>query len=169
MTVDSEATEKRSRLSAAKLVLLEKRLRGEADHSDPRRIPRRQKESVLPLSFAQQRLWFLDQLEPGSAAYNISAAFRHKGALDLAALNRAIDTVVSRHEILRTSFRIADGEPVQVIAGTLRSHLPLVDLRSLPADYGQGEVRSLATENARRPFDLTEAPLFRLRLLQLSE
>src|SRR2546425_9379728 len=135
MTVDSETTEKRSRLSPAKLALLEKRLRGEADDdSFRRRIPRRQQENALPLSFAQQRLWFLDQLEPGSAAYNISTAFRHNGALDLVALNRAVNAVVSRHEILRTSFGIADREPVQVIDRTPGCDLPLVDLRELPAE-----------------------------------
>ena len=138
MTVDSETIEKRSRLSPAKLALLEKRLRGEADDdSSRRRIPRRQQENALPLSFAQKRLWFLDQLEPGSAAYNISSAFRHNGALDLVALNRAINVVVSRHEILRTSFSTADREPVQVIDETLICDLPFVDVRDLPADNRQ--------------------------------
>jgi len=170
MTVDSETIEKRSRLSPAKLALLEKRLRGEADDdSFRRRIPRRQQEKALPLSFAQQRLWFLDQLEPGSAAYNISTAFRHNGALDLVALNRAINVVVSRHEILRTSFSTADREPVQVIDETLICDLPFVDVRDLPADNRQAEVRRLATENARRPFDLAKAPLFRLCLVRLGE
>ncbi len=170
MSTDSDTSDKRSKLSPAKLALLEKRLRGEAAGNAPRsRISRRQQENFLPLSFAQQRLWFLDQLEPGSPAYNISTAFRHNGSLDLVALNRAINAVVSRHEILRTSFRIADREPVQVIDGTPGCDLPFVDLRDLPADNQQDEVRRLATENARRPFDLTQGPLFRICLLELSE
>jgi amino acid adenylation domain-containing protein len=170
MSTDSDTADKRSKLSPAKLALLEKRLRGEAAGNAPRsRISRRQQENFLPLSFAQQRLWFLDQLEPGSPAYNISTAFRHNGFLDLVALNRAVNAVVSRHEILRTSFGIADREPVQVIDRTPGCDLPLVDLRDLPADNQQDEVRRLATENARRPFDLTKGPLLRICLLRLSE
>ena len=106
----------------------------------------------LPLSFAQERLWFLDQLEPGSPAYNIPSALRLRGALDADALCRALDEIVRRHESLRTTVAAADGTPVQVI----RPHTPfVVDAADLSGSAdGEAELRAAMADEARRPFDL---------------
>src|SRR5208282_3949992 len=92
-------------------------------------VPRK---GELPLSFAQQRLWFIDQLEPGGSVYNFPAAVRLKGPLNVAALKQSLDEIVKRHEVLRTTFAIVDGRPVQVVAPFLTLALPIVDLRELP-------------------------------------
>jgi amino acid adenylation domain-containing protein len=123
----------------------------------------------LPLSFAQQRLWFIDQLEPGSSVYNFPAAVRLKGPLNVAALKKSLDEIVKRHEALRTTFAIVDGRPVQVIAPRLTLTLPIVDLRELPEPEREREVQRLATNEALRPFDLAEGPLVRTTVLRLGE
>ncbi|MFL6257618.1 MAG: amino acid adenylation domain-containing protein, partial [Pyrinomonadaceae bacterium] len=123
----------------------------------------------LPLSFAQQRLWFLDQLQPGTATYNIPSALRVEGRLDAHALRRSLDEVVRRHEALRTTFEVADGEPRQFVSGESTLSLPFVDLRGLPAAEREQEARRLADEEARRPFDLTRGPLLRAALVQLAD
>ncbi len=112
----------------------------------------------LVLSFAQQRLWFFDQLEPGLSAYNIPAAVRLKGPLNLAALERSLNEIIKRHESLRTTFGEVDGRPTQVIAPTLTIKLPVVDLRKLPAGERETEVRRLVTAEAQLPFDLSQGP-----------
>ena len=124
------------------------------------------RDGELPLSFAQQRLWFIDRLEPGSPVYNFPAAVRLTGPLDLAALRRSLDEIVRRHEALRTTFAIADGRPVQIIAPLLKLTLPLVDLQTLPAGDRESELRRLATEEAQRPFDLAKGPLVRATVLR---
>jgi amino acid adenylation domain-containing protein len=123
----------------------------------------------LALSFAQQRLWFFDQLEPGLSAYNIPAAIRLKGPLNLAALERSLDEVVRRHESLRTIFGKVDGHPTQVIAPAMTIALPVVDLRALPASERETEVRRLVTAEALRPFDLSRGPLLRGTVLRLGD
>ena len=123
----------------------------------------------LPLSFAQQRLWFIDQLEPGSSVYNFPAAVRLKGPLNVAALKKSLDEIVKRHEALRTTFAIVDGRPVQVIAPLLTLTLPIVDLRELPQPEREREVQRLATNEALCPFDLAEGPLVRTTVLRLGE
>ena len=123
----------------------------------------------LPLSFAQQRLWFIDQLEPESALYNMPAALRMEGELDVGALERSLQEIVRRHEALRTSFSASAGEPAQVISEDWRIELPLIDLRHLPADERMKAAEGLAGEEAARPFDLSRGPLLRCRLLRLSE
>jgi amino acid adenylation domain-containing protein len=123
----------------------------------------------LPLSFAQQRLWFLDQFEPGNPFYNVPGAVRLYGALDVAALEQSINEVVRRHEILRTTFTSAHGQPRQVIAPALKLTLAPENLQALAEAERQAEVRRLAAEEARRPFDLAASPLVRARLLQVDE
>ncbi|HVB29717.1 MAG TPA: amino acid adenylation domain-containing protein [Terriglobia bacterium] len=123
----------------------------------------------LALSFAQQRLWFFNQLEPGLSAYNIPAAVRLKGPLNLAALEQSLNEIVKRHESLRTTFGKVDGRPTQVIAPTLTIKLPVVDLRKLPASERETEVRRLVTAEAQRPFDLSQGPLLRGTVLRLGD
>ncbi|MBV9110009.1 MAG: amino acid adenylation domain-containing protein, partial [Gemmatimonadetes bacterium] len=115
----------------------------------------------LPLSFAQERLWFLDRLQPGSAFYNSPVALRLGGALDVAALERAIGQVVRRHESLRTVFAEVDGAPVQVIA-------PFAGFTLEVEDVAPGDAARRAAEEAVRPFDLAAGPLFRARLLRVA-
>ncbi|HVR97637.1 MAG TPA: amino acid adenylation domain-containing protein, partial [Thermoanaerobaculia bacterium] len=124
-------------------------------------VPR---DGDLPLSFAQQRLWFLDQLEPGSAAYNMPLAVRLTGDVDPARLERIFFEIVRRHEALRTTFTSREGRPVQGI-GAPEVELPVVDV----SQAGELEALRWAREEARRPFDLQRGPLLRLALFRLSE
>ena len=127
------------------------------------------REEGLPLSFAQERLWFLEQLEPGNTAYNIAAAYRLRGPLDVAALERSLNEIVRCHEVLRTTFATMDGRPVQVIAPEMSLTLPVEDLQELPEAEREAEAQRLLTEEAQRPFDLEKGPLLRAALLRLDE
>jgi amino acid adenylation domain-containing protein len=120
-----------------------------------------------PLSFAQRRLWFLDQLRPGSAAYNLPLAVRLTGALDVPALAGSLEAIVRRHETLRTTFEAVQGEPWQVISGESGVVLPLLDLSALPAGPRESEAARFVSNEALGPFDLERGPLFRARLLCL--
>ncbi|HEU4558073.1 MAG TPA: amino acid adenylation domain-containing protein, partial [Longimicrobium sp.] len=122
----------------------------------------------LPLSFAQERLWFIDQLEPGSAVYNIPMAWHLGGALDRAALERSLGEIVRRHESLRTVFTEVDGSPLQVIAPFGGFVLPVEDLSGLGEDRAAA-VRRRVDEEAGRAFDLAAGPLFRATLLRVDE
>ncbi|HEY7493197.1 MAG TPA: condensation domain-containing protein, partial [Candidatus Tectomicrobia bacterium] len=124
---------------------------------------------ALPLSFAQQRLWVLDQLEPGNPAYNIASAVHLTGALNVAALEASLQEIVRRHEVLRTTFATVAGQPVQVIAPALTLALPVVDLSEGTMSERERRVRQLATAEALRSFDLARGPLFRVCLLRLGE
>ncbi|HEY0737521.1 MAG TPA: amino acid adenylation domain-containing protein [Herpetosiphonaceae bacterium] len=128
---------------------------------------RRQHDGPLPLSFAQQRLWFLDQLEPGNAAYNICRSIVLSGDLNVAALDRSLNALIQRHESLRTIFGEHDGQPVQIILPSSTVPLPLLDLSHLPEPEREAIVREQARSEARQSFDLTRAPLVRWRLLRL--
>ena len=121
---------------------------------------------ALPLSFAQRRLWFLDRLEPGSAAYNLPGAVLLTGPLDVPALALGLAEVVRRHEALRTVFPVVDGEPVQSV-GPVMMDLPRIDLRGLPELRVEGE--RLAQEEAQTPFDLARGPVCRAKLLRLDK
>jgi amino acid adenylation domain-containing protein/non-ribosomal peptide synthase protein (TIGR01720 family) len=129
-------------------------------------VPR---DRPLPLSFAQQRLWFLDQLEPGSPAYNIPEALRLRGPLEEEALRRALDEVVRRHEVLRTVFRADEGRAVQQVLPPRPLPLARVDLRGLGAADRERQARRLARVEAARPFDLARGPLLRAVLLRLAD
>ncbi|HEX9938624.1 MAG TPA: amino acid adenylation domain-containing protein, partial [Longimicrobium sp.] len=128
-----------------------------------------ERTGTLPLSFAQERLWFLDRLEPGSATYNIPVAWRLAGALDERALERSLSEIVRRHEALRTVFAEVDGSPVQVVAPFGGFTLPVDDLSGLAAADREVALRQRAGEEARRVFDLSAGPLFRAALLRLGE
>ena len=123
---------------------------------------------ALPLSFAQQRVWFIDQLRPGDVAFNIPFAIRLRGALDAAALGGALSEIVRRHEALRTTFPAADGKPSQSVGEARPLRLEVRDLTRLSADEREAEAHRLAAEEARRPFDLARGPLFRASLVRLS-
>jgi amino acid adenylation domain-containing protein/non-ribosomal peptide synthase protein (TIGR01720 family) len=128
-----------------------------------------QQAQTFPLSFAQQRLWFLDQLQPGLAAYNIPAAFHLTGDLNLSVLAASLQQIVQRHEVLRSRIVVKNGDPQQQVHPTLTVSLSIVDLRHLTPDPQQRAVRSALTAIAAQPFDLTQAPLFRAAVLQLRD
>ncbi len=127
------------------------------------------RDGELPLSFAQQRLWFLDLLAPGNPVYNVLGGMRVRGPLDGLTLERAFGEVVRRHESLRTTFTTVDGRAVQVVAPPEAVTLPVTDLGWLPDGEREKRVRELAGEELRRPFDLTRGPLLRVSLLRLSD
>ncbi|HET9226022.1 MAG TPA: amino acid adenylation domain-containing protein, partial [Thermoanaerobaculia bacterium] len=132
-------------------------------------IPRRdwKVDELRPLSFAQERLWFLDQLEPESIAYNLAGAVRLAGPLDIAALIGALDGIVRRHESLRTTFVEKDGQAWQTVAERAPLNLPLCDLSGLHS--GEEEARRVVVAEARRIYGLTRGPLARFTLLRLGE
>jgi len=134
----------------------------------PPLLPQR-RPSPLPVSYAQQRLWFIDRLEGGSTEYNAPEALRLRGALDHAALTRAIDTIVARHESLRTHFADIDGTPVQVIAPAIRIDVPVDDLRGLREDDQRERTQAALRREWETRFDLSRGPLLRARLLRLGD
>jgi amino acid adenylation domain-containing protein len=127
-----------------------------------------QEETVRPLSFAQERMWLLDQIDPGAATYNLFHTVDISGPLSPTLLARSLDEVVRRHQILRTTFAAPGGAPEPVVAPAARRPLPLVDLSGLPEPSWRPEVARLSTEERRRPFDLAAEPLFRVALVRLS-
>ena len=143
-------------------------LREDAGTQAPPLVPT-PREGNPPLSFAQQRLWFLQQLAPGSAAYNMPYALRLSGALDVDALERSISEVVRRHEALRTRFPSLDGEPAQVIDAARPIRLDVIDLSDRADDEREAAVRALAADEAMRPFDLARGPLLRATLVRLAD
>lgn len=124
---------------------------------------------AFPTSFAQQRLWFLDQLAPGTCFYNVPLTLRLIGTIDQDALTKSFNEVVRRHEALRTTFAWMDGQPVQVISPYRDVSLPWVDLRSSPTVERSAELHRLLNEAMQRSFDLSQGPLLQLMLIQLSE
>src|SRR5215813_3694172 len=137
--------------------------------SESQKIVRRVPRGALPLSFAQQRLWFLDQLAPGSVAYNLSGRLHLEGRLDASALEASLNEIVRRHEVLRTIFSTRDGEPVQIMLSELRLPLPLTDLSHLQLTERETAIRQLCEEETLRPFDLSTGALMRASLLRLSK
>jgi amino acid adenylation domain-containing protein len=134
-----------------------------------RTIPVRRRGERLPLTSGQQRLWLLDQMVPGNPAYNESNFLRFPYAVDVNALRRSINAVVSRHEILRTVFPVVDEEPVQRVIPELLVDIPLRDLRQLPAAEREQEALRLAAEQSLAPFDLAVGPLLRASLHRLND
>ena len=144
----------------------------EKSHLDAGNIPPlapRDPEEEIPLSFAQQRLWFLDQLEPGSPLFNVPIAIQLKGNLSVEALQDTLAAIVKRHEILRTNYVSVSGEPYQVIQQDERPQLTFVDLRPSPEEQREQELNSRLLEDALRPFSLSDDLMLRATLYQLSE
>ncbi|MGB7921858.1 MAG: condensation domain-containing protein, partial [Pyrinomonadaceae bacterium] len=131
-------------------------------------IRAREEDAELALSFAQQRLWFLDQLEPNSGFYNIPAAVRLRGELKTVALEQSITEIIRRHEVLRTTFTVVGEQPRQVISEAAKVKLPVIDLQQLGESEREMEAKMLATAEAQRPFDLSQGPLLRVSLLRLA-
>jgi acyl carrier protein len=148
--------------------VVDESLRGGANAASGR-IERAERSAELPLSFAQQRLWFLDQLEPGNPFYSVPSAVRLMGRLDVGGLERAFSEVVRRHEVLRTSFPQVNGAPVQRIEEWKPLTLPLIDLRGLVAAERENAARRGMIVEAGKPFDLSTGPLLRLCLFQLDD
>ncbi|HYO12152.1 MAG TPA: condensation domain-containing protein, partial [Thermoanaerobaculia bacterium] len=131
-------------------------------------IPRVSRNGDLPLSFAQERLWFLDRLDPGTPTFNLTESVRLTGALDVPALGRALAEVVRRHESLRTAFLDVQGRPVQRILPSVDVPLPLVDLSTLPEELRETEAGRLAVRSGGRRFDLSRGPLLTAELYRLA-
>ena len=145
--------------------VVERALRNEDGYSSPiRPVPR---NTDSPLSFAQQRLWLLHQIDPASASYNLPRTVRIRGPLNLAAMERAINELLRRHEVLRTSFRTIDGLPRLSVMPALKIVIKQVDLRDLPEQEPESQVARFALEQAKLPFDLAQAPLLRVSLLRI--
>jgi amino acid adenylation domain-containing protein len=153
-----------------KLLLLRlKKLGKEKTETVSAHIPPQKRETAaFPQSFAQQRLWFLDQLVPGNPFYTIPTAVRLVGHLNAAALEQSFKEIVRRHEALRTTFTVLDGQPMQVIAPHIIVPMLFCDLRELPERLRATATRQLAMKEAQRPFDLVNGPLVRITLLWLN-
>ncbi|MFL6286496.1 MAG: amino acid adenylation domain-containing protein, partial [Pyrinomonadaceae bacterium] len=169
-----EAKAKRAGMNAKRRALLGAMLgaEGAGGGAGAGAIKRREGDGgACALSFAQQRLWFLNQLEQESAFYNVPTAVALSGPLDVSALERSLQEIVRRHEVLRTSFQVLDGQPAQTVAplDELDFTLPVIDLTHLHVDEREAEVKRHAREEGQKPFDLTRAPLMRATLLRLSE
>ena len=127
------------------------------------------RDEDLPLSFAQQRLWFLHQLSPDSNAYNLLEALRLEGALNLVALEQSLSELISRHEVLRTTFPMVEGKPIQRIAPPSVVTLPIQDLQGLSTEEQTAQFRQMAIAASLKPFDLAGEPLVQFTLLKLSD
>ena len=159
-----------SALSAAKRALLERRLQGApAKPQDAADIPRRSDPSTAPLSFIQRQMWLIEQLAPGNPAYHLPYGFRIRGALDVAALEASFHAVFARHEALRTTFAVRDGEPLQQIHSQLSIAIRLVCLKHLDDAEREARLQALASEEALAPFDLSRLPLIRVSLFALAD
>jgi len=141
----------------------------EGEGTPPPPIERVSRDGELLLSFAQERLWFLHQLEPQSPYYNVPSALRLSGKLDLEALERALREIVRRHEVLRTTFRAVSGKPLQIVHPEVELRLGVVRWPELRPEEREEAARKEAAEEARRPFDLATGPVFRAGLLVLGE
>jgi amino acid adenylation domain-containing protein len=167
-TIDRE--ERLKGLSPDKRARLIAELRKRAGQvTPPTTIPRCERSRPIPLSFAQQRLWFLEQLRPGNIAYNNAKGVRFEGKLDKTALELTLNEIVKRHESLRTRFALVDGQPVQIITPTLQVPLAVKDLTAYPAAEREAKAQALIDDEARQPFDLSRGPLIRTTLLRLSD
>ncbi|VAW42376.1 Polyketide synthase modules and related proteins [hydrothermal vent metagenome] len=160
----------KEQLSADELALLEMMLAEEGvETSTQSTISPRSHPDKSPLSYAQERLWFLEQLEPGSPVYHIPAAFRLQGVVDTAVLEASLNQLAQRHESLRTVFVAEDGEPFQKVLSEITLPLNVVDLRQIGTDEREAEAEKRLFAETQRPFDLKTDPLFRTTIFQLAD
>jgi amino acid adenylation domain-containing protein len=163
-------SERVKRLSPAKKALLLKVLQEEAAHREKSKgIVPRSRKGPSPLSFAQQRLWFIEQLQPGTPLYNVARAVRIVGSINVAALEQGFNEIVRRHEVLRAYFAVLDGKPVQTTAPIRKLPLLIIDLHSLSETQRVKCARRIVEAESRRPFDLSRDPLLRVTLLLFNE
>ncbi|NOY58552.1 MAG: hypothetical protein GXO75_06420, partial [Calditrichaeota bacterium] len=167
----SDVSKKLGNLSPEKIELLRKKLqKQQASRKQIKTIPKRTDQSLYPMSTAQKRLWFLDQLDSGSAFYNIPSALRISGQLDIAAMEGAINDLVARHEILRSYYTIGNGgEPVQNIRPELFVPLHVIDLQATPAHELDARIKKFLGDIAATSFDLSNAPLLSATLFDLPQ
>ena len=166
----SDLNQRIAQLSPAQRALFEQKIKEKAAKSNSKQsIKSRSDSSPAPLSFSQGRMWLLDQLEPGNPAYNRPTNIHLTGRLNVAALEQSLNEIVRRHEILRTSFPVEDGEPIQAIAPTFTLTLPIVDLSRLSNCEREAEVKRLANRAAQHSFNLSRLPLIEASLLRLGE
>ncbi|MDA9762113.1 amino acid adenylation domain-containing protein, partial [Desulfobacterales bacterium] len=164
-----ESQDQTVQLSEVKRLLLQKRLRGQSiKTAKAAHIPQRVDNGPSVLSFSQQRLWFLHQLEPDSHAYNITFSYRLQGSLDVTAFEHSLNEIVKRHEALRTTFVSVNGEPTQVISSSVELPLSVLGMEGLPEDEKEKKVHSAVFEESRHNFDLSKGPVFRTTLLRCS-
>jgi len=158
-------------LSAEKRALLEQRLRGVPGVPAPPSpmLPRRRRPGPAPLSPAQEQLWYFTRLAPENPIYNEAVSVRKDGPLDQSALRAALNEIVARHEIWRSTFREVDGEPVQVVGPAPTLELPVVDLSGMATAQREAHAVRLAAEQARLPYDLEHGPLLRPLLIRFSD
>jgi hypothetical protein len=155
-------------LSPRKLALLSKLYKQKSGAAaKDQSIPRRSDAGACPLSFAQERLWFTVQWANEQGVYNIPMVFRVRGALDFGALERSLNEIVRRHEVLRTSFAVTDEQPQQVVAAPAWFAIPVIDLRELAGGVREAEAHRLASEQAQQAFDLSKGPMLRMLVLKL--
>src|SRR6187402_445988 len=163
-TIGNLTRPSRAALSPSKEALLRKRLQGGIQtlhHGDPvAQIPARKEQGPAPLSFAQQRLWFLHELDPQSSAYNETTALRMSGPLDFNAFQEALNRVHQRHAVLSARFPATDGTPMQVWRPA-RIQCEVADLQQLPASQREAAAKDLAQKQVAKPFDLAEGPVTR--------
>ncbi len=166
-----DLNERIAALSPEQRALFEAKLKKKGlSKPQPHVIPRRKQQNYCRLSFDQERIWAVDRMEPGNPAYNIFSVSRLAGALDTALMERALNEIVRRHEILRTTFTTTpEGEPRQYIAPSLHVPLELVDLRELPASERELKATRLVNEETARPFDLARGPLVRFNLIRVAD
>src|SRR5438309_437581 len=171
MLLEKEIAEQSVGLSEAKKALLEKRLRAAVEQSAAKTqtIPRRGRREKAPLSYEQERLWFLDQLEPNSPLYSLPLALRLSGSLNRNALQKSLAAIIGAHEVLRTRVIAENGEPVQVMDEPGPVELPAVDLSRRAAAEREIELRIRLFSEARRPFDLSRELMLRATLFRLAE
>ena len=166
----SDLNQRVANLSPEKRRILEMRLMGESARGDKAQvIPRKNASETSLLSFAQQRLWILDQLESNSAVYNITRAVKIEGALEVAVLQKALNAIVTRHATLRTVFAFEGGQPVQVIKESCPIDVSVIDLSDRPLSGREIKIHHLLTEEARRPFDLSKDAMLRVTVLRLDD
>ena len=156
--------------SEARRNLLEKCLHGQLSlRPETEAIPRREPKEPVPLSYSQEQVWFHAQLVPDIPLYNEPVTIHYSGDLDVPALEQSFNEILHRHEAWRTGFTVVDGKPLQDVRPELSISLPVVDLRHLPEERRDSTAVRIATEEARKPLDLTQVPLFRARLIRVGD
>ncbi|MEL7038648.1 MAG: amino acid adenylation domain-containing protein [Cyanobacteria bacterium J06592_8] len=165
-----ELTKRIASLSPEQRQLFEQKLKSKKHQSSSLKIRKREKDDDLPLSYAQQRLWFIHQLEPETSAYNIPIAWQISGNLNIAILEQSFNEIIRRHESLRTTFpSLSSSKPQQLILSEFRLNIPIIDLRLLSESSRDSEADRLAKQEAKKPFNINKDKLVRITLLQLGE